>query len=627
MLDRFHSKLHRYNHHTVITPGYLDSATDPIAAPQDPFKGDFYVQGVLSATYLEGLSGVRVGGGLNRGNLIATGLTAFRTYNFPNSTGVVLLDTTLTPYISALSAINTSLVQSSVVWVDALSGNDLTGARERSDKPFKTLNGAMGAALSGDVIYVHAGTYTDTGLGKAGVDWYFENNAIVNVGAVGVPIFQYNTLSYNVYGNATFMLSGNIVPTAGTGLVADFSSSTGTKNLFFEFQDIIVNSSATFDNTPTTSVFRGTFGNKNVHIKGNSIYAPKLCVFDSFKTLNSGFYYAYADISEAIVGQTIFNGSGHRLTTYVSAPVISATDYVFNDAGVTDVIDAFYVDASRVYGSVTKLSSTGPMYFDTYEFNVTPRAGRVWNTISSGNVKIAANALTTNIPLSTNAVTQFDLNSFTVTDATSAGTSYAISYGGGLIFNANTVSLTYSTSAYSMFHTAANSSHLRSKLGEVTNVSLGGYNLVYVDGVSASIVKVDVDNLINGADFHLWGTNQKARVRIGTSPNTFIDVKALSASTDSTFLFKGYYKTLSASNLKVEAVSGHSGTKLYLDSGTGFESTGTYNLDLSGVEGDPLNIYLIGTTITNKSPLDLSANFIVNCGMFESASAIAVPVF
>jgi len=46
---RFHNKLHRKNHHTLPTVGYPDSGIDPIASPSEPFEGDFYLTGSLSA--------------------------------------------------------------------------------------------------------------------------------------------------------------------------------------------------------------------------------------------------------------------------------------------------------------------------------------------------------------------------------------------------------------------------------------------------------------------------------------------------------------------------------------------------------------------------------------------------
>lgn len=48
-MNRFHNKYHRHNHHTTATAGEPDSSHDPIASPSDPFQGDFYVNGTLSA--------------------------------------------------------------------------------------------------------------------------------------------------------------------------------------------------------------------------------------------------------------------------------------------------------------------------------------------------------------------------------------------------------------------------------------------------------------------------------------------------------------------------------------------------------------------------------------------------
>ena len=47
--SRFHDKLHRANHHSVVSPGLPDSAYDPIASKDYPFRGDFVLSGALSA--------------------------------------------------------------------------------------------------------------------------------------------------------------------------------------------------------------------------------------------------------------------------------------------------------------------------------------------------------------------------------------------------------------------------------------------------------------------------------------------------------------------------------------------------------------------------------------------------
>jgi hypothetical protein len=49
---RFHNKLHRKNHHSIPTPGYPDSATDPIASTEEPFEGNMVVNATVSAQNL-----------------------------------------------------------------------------------------------------------------------------------------------------------------------------------------------------------------------------------------------------------------------------------------------------------------------------------------------------------------------------------------------------------------------------------------------------------------------------------------------------------------------------------------------------------------------------------------------
>ena len=50
MSNRFHNKFHRQNHHSDPTVGYPDSAFDPIASFEQPFKGEFYSQGDIITT-------------------------------------------------------------------------------------------------------------------------------------------------------------------------------------------------------------------------------------------------------------------------------------------------------------------------------------------------------------------------------------------------------------------------------------------------------------------------------------------------------------------------------------------------------------------------------------------------
>jgi len=55
-MNRFHPKYHRYNHHTDATAGSVDSSHDPIASQYDPFQGNFYLNGTLSAQGIDVVS-------------------------------------------------------------------------------------------------------------------------------------------------------------------------------------------------------------------------------------------------------------------------------------------------------------------------------------------------------------------------------------------------------------------------------------------------------------------------------------------------------------------------------------------------------------------------------------------
>lgn len=628
MLDRFHSKFHRYNHHTDFTPGYVDSASDPIASPQDPFKGSFHVRGALSATSIDSGTDIRVGG-INKGSIVAPNNTTLRTYTLPDSSGSVILNSTITQYISSLSSsdVSTPYVQSSIVWVDSTSGNDSTGLRNRADKPFKTLNGAQSVAQAGDVIHVHSGLYSDVGLGVNGVNWYFEPNARITLINPTNPIFIYSGMSYNVWGRVNISISGNIEPSGNVGLVTDFSGATGTSSLIFEFQGINISSTALRSDLPVTSIFKGTFGNRNIIIRGDRIYAPILCVFNGVKALNVGDYSAHIDISEHIVAQNIFYGSLQRLTSYITSPMIIASDYVYNDGSVNDASTRVMFEAGVIQGSILKDSTTGPIYFDAFDLYITPFTGSVVCSIkAAGEFQIFGNRLTTTIPISSSVSTYVDVNTYVVANSSvSANTSLV--YSDELTFNANIIDLSHlSTTPFTLFYTNTDNSRLITDVGDILNPLSSNYYTINVDDADFTSTNISVGGS-NGGDYVISGINNRARINITSTPNSHVSFTALSSSTNSSLVVKGMINTLSANNISVVGLSGQSNTKLYVDSGTILTSTGTYNIDLSQFVGDPIKIYSIGTNITNRIPLNNADNFIMHCGVFESTSAVEVPVF
>lgn len=93
------------------------------------------------------------------------------------------------------------------VVVDAIYGDDSTGARGRHDRPFLTLTAAKAASVAGDWIVVGPGLYNETDLAKDQVNWFFQPGAVVDYsGASIVGIFESTTtLAFKVRGNGEFI--------------------------------------------------------------------------------------------------------------------------------------------------------------------------------------------------------------------------------------------------------------------------------------------------------------------------------------------------------------------------------------------------------------------------------------
>src|SRR5216110_112616 len=78
-----------------------------------------------------------------------------------------------------------------LVWVDAVNGNDGTGARGDMAHPFALPSAANTAATSGDLVVVLPGLYNDFIDLKNGVNWHFFNGAIVT-NAANIVVSDYN---------------------------------------------------------------------------------------------------------------------------------------------------------------------------------------------------------------------------------------------------------------------------------------------------------------------------------------------------------------------------------------------------------------------------------------------------
>jgi hypothetical protein len=93
--------------------------------------------------------------------------------------------------------------------------------------PFLTLDAAVAAAVSGDVIHVFPGSYTVTGnIAKSGVNWHFENNTTVTKTTSGTMFdTSSHSTGFNITGYAKFIKSTN------TGNLFYFGASSLTYNI------------------------------------------------------------------------------------------------------------------------------------------------------------------------------------------------------------------------------------------------------------------------------------------------------------------------------------------------------------------------------------------------------------
>lgn len=91
------------------------------------------------------------------------------------------------------------------LWVDAAYGDPANAQPYNPFRPYLNLDAAQTAATTGDIIYVRPGAYTTSGIGKDGVNWYFDAGC-----AVSGPIKDGGvTMAFSIMGQASFTHSAD----------------------------------------------------------------------------------------------------------------------------------------------------------------------------------------------------------------------------------------------------------------------------------------------------------------------------------------------------------------------------------------------------------------------------------
>lgn len=148
---------------------------------------------------------------------------------YKTSTGFFHL---LNPAIASLTAVSNTLFVHK-------GGVDATAVVGRLDRAYLTITAAQTAASSGDTIIIYPGTYTDTLLGKAGINYHFLNGAILSTDTANA-FRNAGSLSYTVTGDGEFVTTSGIV-----------LSSTSAGTISFTAKKITTESTACLVNSTT----------------------------------------------------------------------------------------------------------------------------------------------------------------------------------------------------------------------------------------------------------------------------------------------------------------------------------------------------------------------------------------
>jgi len=99
-----------------------------------------------------------------------------------------------------------NVLTSRVLWVDGVSGDDATAAREDPTRPWATVLAAATNAIEGDTVVVMAGAYLANSIGTNLVNWLLEGGAEI---ASEYPVFTFTNAIATIAG------AGTVTNTAG----------------------------------------------------------------------------------------------------------------------------------------------------------------------------------------------------------------------------------------------------------------------------------------------------------------------------------------------------------------------------------------------------------------------------
>jgi hypothetical protein len=166
-----------------------------------------------------------------------------------------------------------SLTTNNVLYV-AKNGDDATGLADRLDKPFLTVQAAITAASSGDLVYVYPGTYSESIILKDGVNIYLTDGATISNNALKTVTDNNVAVTCVIDGYGQILNT-----TVGTGYAIDIRNASSDITIRAKYVECtatsgaslyIFNGTVRYDVTKTYSKNGGS--NQTVYVNAGTAY-------------------------------------------------------------------------------------------------------------------------------------------------------------------------------------------------------------------------------------------------------------------------------------------------------------------------------------------------------------------
>lgn len=305
----------------------------------------------------------------------------------------------------------------SIAVVDPINGS-ASGVIGDLTKPFQTITQAQSAVVAGQTIVVYPGTYLESNLGKANINFYFTDGAIVDSGAFSMFVNPAGC-SYSITGNGEFTAStgGDIFQFTGggtitieakkiyttSGLVVGTNSCTAYVNVqesilsttgrcFVQLANSIQYITCPFVSSGGAAIAEVTVDTATLYLKSDNIVATGTAAFSLIGTAYISGIVTYSGILYAIVNGV---GGNCNFTFYndiiVTNPLGTAVFFITATTGFTHFYGKI-ISAGFGVGIGNTTTAVHTFYDDIQSDSNTPVV-----SITSGTVKLKGKIKNMNI--------------------------------------------------------------------------------------------------------------------------------------------------------------------------------------------------------------------------------------